>query len=69
MAQNSQRVQNPPVDMDLIQQGLDIGIPANHHEIGYYQERKTQGELWEAKAKELMSVENVHFQQLDALAS
>jgi histone demethylase JARID1 len=53
---------------DLIQQGLDLGMPEGHPEIHHYQERKLQGELWEAKAKELMSVENVHYQQLDALS-
>jgi histone demethylase JARID1 len=53
---------------DLIQQGLELGIPEGHPEIHYYQEKKAQGELWEAKAKELMSVENVHYQQLDALS-
>jgi histone demethylase JARID1 len=53
---------------DLIQQGLDLGMPEGHPEIHQYQEKKAQGELWEAKAKELMSVENVHYQQLDALS-
>jgi histone demethylase JARID1 len=52
----------------LIQQGLDLGMPEGHPEIHLYQEKKAQGELWEAKAKELMSVENVHYQQLDALS-
>jgi histone demethylase JARID1 len=53
---------------DLIQSGLDLGIPEVHPEIHHYQEKKARGELWEAKAKELMSVENVHYQQLDALS-
>ncbi|KAF2113688.1 histone demethylase JARID1D [Lophiotrema nucula] len=53
---------------ELLQQGLDLGIPEAHPDIHWYQEKKAQGELWEAKAKELMSVENVHYQQLDALS-
>ncbi|KAF2743506.1 PLU-1-domain-containing protein [Sporormia fimetaria CBS 119925] len=53
---------------DLIQQGLDLGMPDNHPQIHFYREKKSQGELWESKAKELMSVENVHYQQLDALS-
>jgi histone demethylase JARID1 len=53
---------------DLIQQGIELGIPDGHPEIHHFQEKKAQGELWEAKAKELMSVENVHYQQLDALS-
>ncbi|KAH7134986.1 PLU-1-like protein-domain-containing protein, partial [Dendryphion nanum] len=54
--------------VELIQQALDVGIPDHHPEIHYYQEKKAQGEQWEAKAKELMAVENVHYQQLDALS-
>ncbi|KAF2727835.1 PLU-1-domain-containing protein [Polyplosphaeria fusca] len=54
--------------LDLIQQGLELGMSETHPEITYYQEKKAQGELWEAKAKELMAVENVHYQQLDALS-
>lgn len=52
----------------LIEQGIELGIPENHPEVHHLQEKKIQGELWEAKAKELMSVENVHYQQLDALS-
>ncbi|KAF2646923.1 PHD transcription factor-like protein [Massarina eburnea CBS 473.64] len=51
-----------------ISQGIELGMPENHPEIHFLQEKKIQGELWEAKAKELMSVENVHYQQLDALS-
>lgn len=54
--------------IELIEQGTELGIPENHPEIHLLQEKKIQGELWEAKAKELMSVENVHYQQLDALS-
>lgn len=53
---------------NLIQQGLDLGISETHPDIHHFEEKKAQGELWEAKAKELMSVENVHYQQLDALS-
>lgn len=54
--------------VDFIQQGLDLGIGEADPHILHFQEQKVQGELWEAKAKELMSVENVHYQQLDALS-
>jgi len=54
--------------IDLIDQGKELGMPENHPEIHYLNEKKIQGELWEAKANELMSVENVHYQQLDALS-
>ncbi|KAF9737061.1 PLU-1-like protein [Paraphaeosphaeria minitans] len=52
----------------LIEQGIELGIPENHPEVHFLQDKKVQGELWESKAKELMSVENVHYQQLDALS-
>ena len=54
--------------IDFIQQGLDLSISEADPHILHFQEQKVQGELWEAKAKELMSVENVHYQQLDALS-
>ncbi|ORX96954.1 PLU-1-like protein-domain-containing protein [Clohesyomyces aquaticus] len=53
---------------DLITQGLELGMPESHPDISWHVEKKAQGELWESKAKELMSVENVHYQQLDALS-
>jgi len=53
---------------ELIEQGLELGMPDHHTEILYLRDKKGQGEVWEAKAKELMSVENVHYQQLGALS-
>jgi histone demethylase JARID1 len=53
---------------ELITRGAELGIPDNHPEIQFLQSKKDQGEFWETKAKELMAVENVHYQQLDALS-
>lgn len=53
---------------ELITRGVELGIPENHPEIQFLQSNKEQGEFWETKAKELMAVENVHYQQLDALS-
>ncbi|KAF2497114.1 histone demethylase JARID1D [Lophium mytilinum] len=53
---------------DFIKQALDLGIPPTDPNIHHFTEQKIQGELWEAKAKELMAVEQVHYQQLDALS-
>ncbi|KAF1935845.1 PLU-1-domain-containing protein [Clathrospora elynae] len=53
---------------ELIKGGLEVGIPENHPELRFLQSKKDQGEFWETKAKELMAVENVHYQQLDALS-
>jgi len=52
---------------DFIQQGIDLGISETDSYILHYKEQKSLGEFWESKAKELMAVENIHYQQLDAL--
>ncbi|KEQ86672.1 PLU-1-domain-containing protein [Aureobasidium pullulans EXF-150] len=56
-------------DVDVfITRGLEIGIAETNPHIVRLRESKVQGELWETKAKEIMAVENVHYQQLDALS-
>ena len=53
----------------LIDNAAEIGIPEHSELLLYYKEQRAQGELWEAKAKELISVESVHYQQLEALST
>lgn len=53
----------------LITRGTEIGIPEHNEHMLYYKEQQSQGELWESKAKELISVEAVHYQQLEALST
>jgi len=53
---------------ELISRGVELGVPSNHPELHFLQSKQEQGEFWETKAKELMAVENVHYQQLDALS-
>ena len=53
----------------LIQGAKDIGIPEANEHLVFYQDQRTQGEVWEAKATELISTENIHYQQLEALSS
>ena len=55
--------------VDIIKRGTDIGIPEHVDLMQYLHEQRTQGELWESKAKELMAAETVHYQQLEALSS
>lgn len=55
--------------IDIIQRGTTIGMPEHGELIQYLQDQRTQGELWESKAKELMAAETVHYQQLEALSS
>lgn len=52
----------------FIASGVEIGVPDTNPDIAFFREHKAQGELWEQKAKELMAVEQVHYQQLDALS-
>ncbi len=53
----------------LIARGTEIGIPEHNEHMLHYKEQQSQGELWESKAKELISVEAVHYQQLEALST
>ncbi|KAK1910484.1 hypothetical protein P3342_008363 [Pyrenophora teres f. teres] len=43
-------------------------MPEHHPELQFLQEKRRQGEFWDKKAKELMEVENVHYQQLDTFS-
>lgn len=52
----------------FIAEGLSLGVPENNHDLLFFREHKAQGDLWEHKAKELMSAEHVHYQQLDSLS-
>ncbi|KAL8729772.1 MAG: hypothetical protein Q9166_004495 [cf. Caloplaca sp. 2 TL-2023] len=54
---------------ELIAKAGEIGIPEHSELMLYYKDQQAQGELWEAKAKELISVEAVHYQQLEALST
>ncbi|KAI9891254.1 MAG: hypothetical protein M1814_002944 [Vezdaea aestivalis] len=55
--------------IDLIQQATEFGIAEEHEPLVRLKAQKYQGEFWEAKAKELMSADPIHYQQLEALAS
>ncbi|KAI9723005.1 MAG: hypothetical protein M1812_001454 [Candelaria pacifica] len=52
----------------LVEQGAELGIPEQNEHLMHFKEQKLAGEVWEAKAKELMAVESVHYQQLEALS-
>lgn len=53
----------------LIQIAVEIGIPEHNEHLVHYRAQEEQGKLWESKAKELISVEAVHYQQLEALSN
>lgn len=53
----------------FIEDGVAIGVPESNPDMIFFREHKAQAELWETKAKELMAVEQVHYQQLDSLST
>lgn len=57
-------------DVDqLLKDGRALGLPETHPEMVHWTETRSRGELWEAKAKELMSAKTIHYHQLEALAN
>lgn len=53
---------------DLILAGEQLGLPESNELLVHFKELCRHGEAWEARAKELMSVDSVHYQQLEALS-
>ncbi|PGG95583.1 hypothetical protein AJ79_09973 [Helicocarpus griseus UAMH5409] len=53
----------------FIARGEQLGLADTNEHLLYFKEMKRHGETWEAKAKELISVEAVHYQQLEALSA
>ncbi|KAJ9264633.1 transcriptional regulator family: ARID/BRIGHT [Paecilomyces variotii] len=54
---------------ELVQAGEKLGLADNNDHLLFFKELSRQGETWESKAKELMSAESVHYQQLEALSA
>lgn len=54
---------------ELIRDGMELEIPPYNEFFAHYTAQKEAGEAWEAKAKELMSAESVHYPQLEALSN
>jgi histone demethylase JARID1 len=53
--------------VEFIERGRELDIPMDGPFMRYFADQKSQGEFWESKAKEIMSMEPVNFHQLDAL--
>ncbi|OJJ48513.1 hypothetical protein ASPZODRAFT_93250 [Penicilliopsis zonata CBS 506.65] len=54
---------------ELILAGEQLGLGETNDHLMHFKDLSRHGETWEAKAKELMSVEAVHYQQLEALSA
>ncbi|CBF74118.1 hypothetical protein AN8211.2 [Aspergillus nidulans FGSC A4] len=54
---------------ELILAGEQLGLSEANEHLAHFKDLCRHGEAWEAKAKELMSVEAVHYQQLEALSA
>lgn len=52
---------------DFIERGKGLDVSETDDYMVYFLGQKDQGQFWESKAFQVMSVENVNFQQLDAL--
>ncbi|KAJ5176827.1 uncharacterized protein N7482_002704 [Penicillium canariense] len=53
----------------LVSSGEQLGLGDSNEHLLHFKELSRHGEAWEAKAKELMGVEAVHYQQLEALSA
>ncbi|KAJ5108647.1 hypothetical protein N7456_005322 [Penicillium angulare] len=54
---------------EFIASGDQLGLSNNNELLAHFKELGRHGEAWETKAKELMAVEAVHYQQLEALSA
>lgn len=54
---------------EFIKQGEELNLSETNDHLLYFRDLYRHGETWEAKAKELISVEAVHYQQLEALST
>ena len=55
--------------ISLIEDALKLDISEFDEFLRHFKEQRDAGEAWERKAKELMSVEAVHYPQLEALSN
>lgn len=55
--------------VEMIQQGEELGLTDSDQDLLHFKELRQSGETWEAKARELMAVDAVHYVQLEALSS
>ncbi|KAJ5995617.1 hypothetical protein N7481_002594 [Penicillium waksmanii] len=54
---------------DVVTEGAKLGIRDDNEHLLHFKELSRHGEAWEIKVKELMSVEAVHYPQLEALSA
>ncbi|KAJ6070806.1 hypothetical protein N7467_012125 [Penicillium canescens] len=54
---------------DLVSSAEQLGLSETNEHLLHFKELTRLGDAWENKAKELMSVEAVHYQQLEALSA
>ncbi|QQK43545.1 PHD transcription factor (Rum1), putative [Penicillium digitatum] len=54
---------------ELVAGAEQLGLSATNEHLVHFKELARHGDAWEMKAKELMSVEAVHYQQLEALSA
>ncbi|KAJ5182958.1 hypothetical protein N7492_000574 [Penicillium capsulatum] len=68
-ARKREQYQNLQACQEIVASGEKLGLSDSNEHLLHFKELTRHGEAWEAKAKELMSVEAVHYQQLEALSA
>lgn len=54
---------------ELVEDGKRLDMPSYNDHLSYFSDQMAAGQAWEAKARELINVETVHYQQLEALSA
>ena len=54
---------------DFIEEGIKLEIPEYNDYLNHFKEQRSAGLAWEAKAKELINAEMIHYPQLEALST
>ncbi|KZZ90973.1 PHD transcription factor [Ascosphaera apis ARSEF 7405] len=52
----------------MVDSGEELGIPEGNEHLQHFKDLYLQGQAWEDKAAELIRMEVIHYQQLDALS-
>ena len=51
----------------IIKRARELGIPLEHPEVRFFDDKVARGDMWEIKAKEVMAAESVNYQQLESM--
>ncbi|PNS21101.1 Lid2 complex component lid2 [Sphaceloma murrayae] len=55
--------------INLIGKGVELGLPRTDQDLEWYEYQKSQGDMWDTRARELLKVDNISTAQLEGLAN